>query len=77
MSKSILFRRKRLVKGILFNTQSMGVFSNNLCLSAYTIERIMTHGRLKDFTISIVSEVLPEPELPATPTILMSAHGGE
>jgi len=41
-----------------------------------TIERMMTHGRLRDFTISTAREVLPEPLLPATPMMLMSCHGG-
>lgn len=36
-----------------------------------------TQGRFKDFTISIATEVLPEPELPAMPIMLKSAHGGE
>jgi hypothetical protein len=31
----------------------------------------------KDFTISIATDVLPEPELPAIPIMLKSAHGGE
>lgn len=39
--------------------------------------RMTTHGRLRAFTISIATEDLPEPELPAIPMILMSAHGGE
>jgi hypothetical protein len=36
-----------------------------------------TQGRFKDLTISIATEVFPEPELPAIPMILRSAHGGE
>jgi len=36
-----------------------------------------THGRFNDLTISIATEVLPEPELPAIPMIVKSAHGGE
>jgi hypothetical protein len=42
-----------------------------------TITRITTHGRFKDLTISIATDVLPDPELPAIPIILKSAHGGE
>lgn len=42
-----------------------------------TISRITTHGRFKDLTISMATDVLPEPELPAIPMILKSAHGGE
>ena len=41
------------------------------------MERMMTQGRLRDLTISTAREVLPEPELPAIPTMLISAHGGE
>jgi hypothetical protein len=36
-----------------------------------------TQGKFKDLTISIATEVFPEPELPAIPIILKSAHGGE
>jgi hypothetical protein len=43
----------------------------------YTITRITTHGKFKDLTISMATEVLPEPELPAMPMILKSCHGGE
>lgn len=42
-----------------------------------TITRITTHGKFKDFTISIATDVFPEPELPAMPIMLKSAHGGE
>jgi hypothetical protein len=36
-----------------------------------------TQGKFRDLTISIATEVFPEPELPAIPIILKSAHGGE
>ena len=39
--------------------------------------RMTTHGRFSAFTISIATEDLPEPELPAIPIMLMSDHGGE
>jgi hypothetical protein len=42
-----------------------------------TITRITTHGKFKDLTISIATELLPEPELPAMPIMLKSCHGGE
>jgi hypothetical protein len=42
-----------------------------------TIDKMMTQGRFNDWTISIASDVLPDPELPATPIMLISAHGGE
>ena len=42
-----------------------------------TMERITTHGRFKELIISIATDVLPEPEPPATPMMLMSAQGGE
>jgi hypothetical protein len=38
---------------------------------------MMTQGRSKDWTISIAKLVFPEPEDPAIPMMLMSAHGGE
>lgn len=41
------------------------------------MERITTHGKFKEPTIACANEVLPEPELPAMPMILVSAHGGE
>ena len=42
-----------------------------------TIDKMITHGKFNDWTISIARDVLPDPELPATPIMLMSAHGGE
>jgi hypothetical protein len=45
--------------------------------SIATITRITTQGKFKDLTISIATEVFPEPELPAMPIMLKSAHGGE
>jgi hypothetical protein len=41
-----------------------------------TITRITTQGRFNDLTISMATEVLPEPELPAMPMMLKSCHGG-
>lgn len=65
-----------LVEGILHSAK---VRDANLYghLNLVTITRITTHGRFKDFTISMATEVLPEPELPAMPMMLKSAHGGE
>ena len=42
-----------------------------------TIERITTHGRLSAFTIARDNVVFPDPELPATPMMLVLSHGGE
>ena len=42
-----------------------------------TIDRITTHGRFKEETISTARLVFPETELPAMPIMLVSAHGGE
>lgn len=36
-----------------------------------------TQGRFNDLTISMATDVFPEPELPAMPMMLKSAHGGE
>jgi hypothetical protein len=38
--------------------------------------RITTHGKFREATIAIAKEVLPEPELPATPIMLALPHGG-
>jgi hypothetical protein len=41
------------------------------------MDKMMTQGKFSDFTISIAKAVLPDPELPAMPIMLISAHGGE
>jgi hypothetical protein len=38
--------------------------------------RITTQGKFKEATIAIAKEVLPDPELPATPMMLALPHGG-
>jgi hypothetical protein len=35
-----------------------------------------THGKFREATIAIASDVFPEPELPATPIMLAFPHGG-
>ena len=40
------------------------------------MDKMMTHGRSSVLTTSIANDVLPEPEEPAMPITLMSAHGG-
>lgn len=42
-----------------------------------TMERITTHGRFRAEMIARDKVVFPEPELPATPIMLVFAHGGE
>jgi hypothetical protein len=42
-----------------------------------TIDKITTHGRFKEETISCDKVDFPDPELPATPMIVTSAQGGE
>ena len=42
-----------------------------------TIDRMTTHGRLIFLMMARASDVLPEPELPAMPMMLVFAHGGE
>jgi hypothetical protein len=37
----------------------------------------MTHGKFNKETILIAKDVLPEPELPAMPIMLVFAHGGK
>jgi len=41
------------------------------------MDNITTHGKFNEVTISTAKEVLPDPELPAIPMMLVSAHGGE
>lgn len=41
-----------------------------------TMDKTTTHGRFSDLIISIESDVFPDPELPAMPMMLTSAHGG-
>jgi hypothetical protein len=40
------------------------------------MDMMTTHGRFSFFTIACESVDFPEPELPATPIMLTSAHGG-
>jgi hypothetical protein len=41
-----------------------------------TMDRMTTHGKLKDSVIAKASDVFPDPELPAIPMMLVLAHGG-
>ena len=41
-----------------------------------TIDNITTQGKFKDAMISKANEVFPDPELPATPIMLVLAQGG-
>ena len=41
-----------------------------------TIDKMTTQGKFNEATIAIARDVLPEPELPATPMILALPHGG-
>lgn len=41
------------------------------------MDRMTTQGKLRDATTASARLVLPEPEQPATPTMLVFAHGGE
>ena len=50
--------------------------SPEIDVDVLTIDNITTHGRFKEAMISKANEVFPEPELPATPIILVLAHGG-
>ena len=70
-----LLRRQRLVKGILYPSVNL-FLSAGLSELLLTIDMMTTQGRLRDATIARASEVLPEPELPAIPIMLVSAHGG-
>ena len=71
----MLFGRQDLIKGILWNIRIAHVGTGETTIT--TIERIMTHGKFKEVTMAIAKEVLPEPELPAIPMILVLTHGGE
>ena len=41
------------------------------------MDMMTTHGRFSEATIASARDVLPDPELPATPTMLAFPHGGE
>lgn len=41
------------------------------------MDKITTHGKFSEEMISTAKEVLPEPEPPAMPIMLVSAQGGE
>jgi hypothetical protein len=43
----------------------------------FTIERMTTQGRFNAETIACDNVDFPDPELPAIPIIVTSAHGGE
>ena len=43
----------------------------------HTIDRMTTQGRFSELTTASARLVLPDPELPATPMILVFFHGGE
>ena len=42
-----------------------------------TIDRITTQGKLRAATIASARDVFPDPELPATPMMLVLDQGGE
>lgn len=76
MRLTVLLRSQRLIEGVL--PQEL----EHMRYTIYhglrdTITRITTQGKFKDLTISMATEVLPEPELPAIPMMLRSCHGGE
>ena len=41
------------------------------------MDKMTTHGRFKEVTISTANEVFPEPDPPAMPMMLVLAQGGE
>ena len=68
-----LFLVQRFIERVL--REKSGKSSRTECMQ--TIDRITTHGRSSEETISTARDVLPEPELPAIPMMLVSVHGGE
>ena len=74
MRQFVLLWRERLIEAVLIARERLLHMSNG---KLRTIDKIMTHGKFSDCTISIAKDVFPDPELPATPIMLMSAHGGE
>ena len=74
MSLGILFLIQSFIKRILHAPGSDG---NGHPAERPTIERMTTHGKLNDDTISFAKDVFPLPEDPATPMILVLAQGGE
>lgn len=75
-SQPRLLRGQGFVEGVLAITQMSTAPSRELYCES-TMERITTHGKFSFLTMAWESVDLPEPELPATPMMLTSAHGGE
>lgn len=86
-----LLRCQRLVEGVLIAVSGVHVTFDWLgagacivhCASALspsgrlTIDMIVTQGRFRLLMMAIANDVLPDPELPATPMMLALPHGGE
>lgn len=77
MSLAVFLGSQRLVERILQLQVRDETFPLSLKFADHTSDRITTQGKFRDLTISIATEVLPEPEQPAIPIMLRSCHGGE
>lgn len=88
MGRFMFLSRENLVKRVLLQTLANPFLltSFHLCAESktplghrylFTIDKMTTHGRFREDTISTASDVLPDPEPPAMPMMLVSAHGGE
>jgi hypothetical protein len=73
----MLFGSQGFIEGILVILIRDHMHDIRVRLVGCTITRMTTQGRFRDLTISMATDVLPDPELPAIPMILRSCHGGE
>lgn len=76
MSLAVFLGGQCFIERVLHPATVRSFPAKSLILSR-TMTRITTQGRFNDLTISMATEVLPEPELPAMPMMLRSCHGGE
>lgn len=79
MRRCLLLWGQCFIVGILQTDAGLGPrsYQHGWVWKCTTITRITTQGRFSDLTISMATDVLPDPELPAIPIILRSSHGGE
>jgi len=71
-----LFWCERLVERVLRALLLSRVHVTGLTLAKPTIESMTTHGKFRDATMAMAKDVLPDPELPATPMMLALPQGG-
>lgn len=68
-----MFRTEDLVEGVLILLRP----KHKARGSELTMDMITTQGKFRDEMIALAREVFPLPDEPATPIMLVFAHGGE